>query len=154
MEKSEVKKEAKKTVLIIDDDNDLRTVLKDKLDVSGFDTISAADGEEGLKKALGTHPDVILLDVMMPKMNGRQVLAKLREDAWGKTARVIMLTVLEDMDTVADATDKGTFGYLVKTNQSLDGVVEHVREALKRRMMEDTGGEAIVQTHTDDPEFF
>ena len=123
----------KKKVLIVDDDNDLRTVLKDKLDLSGFDTACAVNGEEGLKKALEIHPDIILLDIMMPKMNGWQTLDKLRQDAWGKNAKVIMLTVLEDLDNVAQAVEKNSVGYLIKTSQSLDGIVFRIKEALLPR---------------------
>jgi len=121
------------TVLIVDDDADLRNVLKDKFDLSGFKTLTAVDGEDGLNKALASHPDMILLDIMMPKMNGWQALDKIRQDPWGKTAKVIMLTVLEDMDNVAQAVEKNSVGYLIKTSQSLDGIVFRVKETLSRK---------------------
>ncbi len=121
------------TVLIVDDDADLRNVLKDKFELSGFKTLTAVDGEDGLKKALANHPDITLLDIMMPKMTGWQALDKLREDAWGKTAKVIMLTVLEDLDNVAQAVEKNSVGYLIKTSQSLDGIVFRVKEALIKK---------------------
>jgi DNA-binding response OmpR family regulator len=120
----------KKKVLVVDDDRDLREVLADKLTASGFEATQAVDGEDGLKKALEIHPDVTLLDVMMPKMNGWQMLDALRKDSWGKGAKVIMLTVLEDMDNVAQAVEKNSAGYLVKTSQSLDGIVFRLKEMM------------------------
>lgn len=120
----------KKKVLVVDDDNNLRTVLTDKLNASGFEAVSASDGQDGLNKALEWRPDVILLDVLMPKLSGLEVLGKLRENEWGKTVKVIMLTVLEDTDAVAQAVDKGTFAYLLKTNKNLNDVVKQVRETL------------------------
>jgi len=120
----------KKKVLVVDDDNNLNTVLVDKLNLSGFDAVGAADGVEGLEKALSMHPDVILLDLMMPKMGGWETLEKLQEDAWGKTARVIILTALENEDYIANGMEKNIKGYLMKTSQSLDDMVKQVEAVL------------------------
>ena len=116
----------KKKVLVVDDDDALNTVLVDKLVFAGFEVQGASNGEEGLKKALEFHPDIILLDVMMPKMNGMEMLKKLREDAWGKTAKVVMLTLLEQMDYMAEATENNVLGYFVKTNHSLNEIVQKI----------------------------
>ena len=121
----------KKKILVIDDDDNLNTVLVDKLNLSGFEASGAVDGEDGLKKALENHPDLILLDVLMPKMDGLTMLKKLRQDPWGKRAKVIMLTVLEQMEHIAKAVENKVFGYFVKTNFSLDEVVKKVEEALR-----------------------
>lgn len=118
----------KKKVLVIDDDNNLRNVLIDKLNITGYEAISAINGEEGLKKAFEFHPDVILLDVLMPIMNGWQVLEKLRMDEWGKRAKVIMLTSLEQMDNIAHALDKGVHAYIVKSNLNLDDVMTQIKD--------------------------
>jgi CheY-like chemotaxis protein len=93
--------------------------------------VGVKNKEEGLETALKNHPDIILLDVVMPYMDGWQMLEKLREDEWGKTAKVIMLSVLENADNAAQAVEKGALGYLIKTNWSLDQVVEQIKEALK-----------------------
>jgi DNA-binding response OmpR family regulator len=122
----------KKLVLVIDDDENLLTVLLDKLIVSGFEATGASDGEGGLKKALDLHPDIILLDVMMPKMNGWDVLENIRKDDWGKNAKVIMLTVLDDLKSVSRGVEKEMSGYLVKTQWSLDDVVKQVKETLQK----------------------
>ena len=121
----------KKKILVVDDDDNLNTVLVDKLNLSGFLAIGATDGEDGLKKALENHPDLILLDVLMPKMDGLGMLKKLREDSWGKKSKVIMLTVLEQSDYIAKAVENDVYGYFVKTNFSLDELVKKIEEALK-----------------------
>ncbi len=120
--------ENKKKVLVVDDDENLRLVLGDKLKISGFEAHEAKNGEEGLKMALEKHPDIILLDVMMPIMNGLDMLKKLREDDWGKNAKVIMLTVLENAESVAQAMKGGSFTYLIKTDVDADTIIKKVRE--------------------------
>lgn len=120
--------ENKKKILVVDDDENLRTVLVDKLTASGFEVVGAVDGEEGLKKALEWHPDAILLDVMMPKMNGWEMLDKLRADAWGKTVRVIMLTAADATPDVAHALKRGIREYLVKTSYNLEDIVKMLSE--------------------------
>jgi DNA-binding response OmpR family regulator len=126
----------KKKVLVVDDDNKLREVLIDALDSTGFQPIGAANGEEGLKKALEEHPDVIMLDVMMPKMDGWQVLDKLREDAWGKTVKVFMLTSLGQMDNVAHAVDKKVFTYVVKSDLNLNNIADIINGVINNPLTE------------------
>jgi len=121
----------KKKVLVVDDDENLRLVLVDKLNISGFDATGAPNGKEGLAKALGWHPNIILLDVLMPIMNGQEMLKKLREDEWGKKAKIIMLTVVEDAGVIAQAVQDGSFAYLIKTDHSIDEIVEKVKGMLK-----------------------
>lgn len=123
---------AKKKVLVIDDDENLTSVLVDKLNFSGFDASFASDGAKGLAKALEIRPDLILLDVKMPNMSGWETLEKLRVDAWGEKVKVIMLTSLDSPETVAHAMEEGSTTFIVKTNYTLDQVVEKVREALRR----------------------
>jgi len=119
-------------VLVIDDDDNINVVLVDKLKASGFDAQGAVDGEDGFKKALEFRPDIILLDVLMPKMNGWQVLEKLKEDEWGKNVKVIMLTVLEDMDNMARALEKGSQAYLLKTDYSLEEIVSYIEKLVRK----------------------
>ena len=123
--------EEKKKVLVVDDDENLRLVLVDKLNLSGFDAVGAANGKEGLDKALEWHPDVILLDILMPILNGWEMLAKLRQDEWGGKAKVVMLTVLEDTASIAQAVEDGSLAYLIKTDESMDDIVEKVKSMLK-----------------------
>src|SRR3989338_5004221 len=126
-----MEKTDKKNVLVVDDDDNLRTVLIDKLNMSGFYAIGASNGEEGLEKALKTHPDVILLDIIMPILNGWEMLKKLREDEWGKGAKVIMLTVIENTEAIARAVEDNSLAYLIKTNESMDDVVEKVKTMIR-----------------------
>lgn len=120
--------ENKKKVLVVDDDESLNTVLVDKLNLSGFEAKGAVDGEDGLKKALDFHPDITLLDLIMPKMGGLDMLKELRKDPWGKDTKVIILTLIEKVDSIAEAVDSNVFGYLVKTNYSLDEIVKKIHK--------------------------
>ena len=120
----------KKKILVIDDDENLTTVLVDKLNFSNFDADFASDGVLGLKKALETKPDLILLDVKMPNMSGWQTLEKLRVDAWGEKVKVVMLTSLDKPESIAHAMEEGTTFFIVKTNYTLDQIVEKVKEVL------------------------
>lgn len=126
--------ETKKTILIVEDEAVLREAMKEKLTNSGFDTHTAEDGEEGLKIALEKHPDLILLDILLPKMDGMTMLKKLREENdWGRNARVILLTNVDNPDMVAEGLKIGfdeSYDYLVKTNWTLDEVVKKVKNKL------------------------
>jgi len=126
-----MEKTNKKKVLVVDDDDNLRLVLVDKLNISGFDAEGASNGKEGLEKALKLHPDVILLDILMPVMDGWETLGRIREDEWGKKVKIIMLTVVEDAEAIAKAVEDGSFTYLLKTDQSMDDIVEKVGAMLK-----------------------
>jgi CheY-like chemotaxis protein len=121
----------KKKILVVDDDDNLRLVLVDKLNISGFEAVGAANGQEGLEKALELHPDIILLDILMPVMNGQEMLRKLREDEWGKKVKVIMLSLVEDAEVIAQAVVDGSLAYLIKTDQSMDEIVEKVAAMIK-----------------------
>jgi DNA-binding response OmpR family regulator len=118
--------ENKKKVLIVDDNQSLNDILIDKLNLSGFDASGVLDGEEGLKKALELHPDVILLDLVMPKMDGLTMLEKLREDSWGNKCKVIVLTLVGEQYHIAKAVEFGVLGYIVKTDNSLEDIVKQI----------------------------
>lgn len=119
----------KKTVLLVEDDTSLRTVLTDKLIDEGFNVIGALDGKDGLDKAIEHHPDVILLDIFMPRMDGITMLTHLREhDPWGKYVKVIVLTNSTDANTISKATGLGAEDFLIKSEWSLDGIVARLKE--------------------------
>jgi len=102
--------EGKKKILVADDQTELRMVLSERLQRAGYDTLTAADGVEALEKAREGRPDLILLDVMMPRMNGFQVLERLKKDEALMDVPVIMLTgKKEDADI-----EKGISGYAEK----------------------------------------
>jgi len=85
------------TVLIIEDDQIILEMYRDKFQVSHFGVITALNGEDGLAAALRHHPDLILLDLAMPKMDGMTVMKNLRQDQWGMNVPVIILTNLNLM---------------------------------------------------------
>jgi len=121
-----------KSILIVEDESALRSVLRDKLMSEGFDVLEAKNGKEGLVLALREHPQAILLDIIMPVMDGMTMLTKLRQDKWGESAKVIILTNLADTEKVAEAIEHGSFEYLVKSNWKLGEVVEKVKESVKK----------------------
>ncbi len=125
-----------KRVLVVDDDDNLRNILLDALKASGFEAQGAVDGEAGLKAALETHPDAIMLDVMMPKMNGWQALEKLRADEWGKKAKVMMLTSLGQMDNIAHAVDEKVFTYIVKSDLNMDNIAQTVNTLIETPLVQ------------------
>lgn len=120
-----------KKILIVEDDATLLLALADSLTQTGFEIIKARDGEEGLTAALCDHPDLILLDIVMPKMDGITMLKRVREDAWGKDVKVIMLTNLSDNEKIAEAIAQRSQDYLVKSDWKIDDVVAMIREKLK-----------------------
>ena len=90
------------------------------------------NGEEGLKAVFQERPDLILLDIVMPKMDGLTMLKELRKDGWGKTAKVIILTNLSDNQKVADAMENDTYEYIVKTDWKISDIIAKVKEKLER----------------------
>lgn len=121
---------AKKTVLVVDDEKDLRDAIATALTYEGFEVVIAADGEEALLRAEEANPDLILLDILMPKKDGIETLSDIRRTAWGKNTPVIIMTVLDDMTKIAEAIEAGANEYLVKTNIALGAVVQKVKKHL------------------------
>ncbi len=118
-------------ILVVEDEPTLVTALVDKFTQEKFIVIAANNGQEGLTMALKEHPDLILLDIVMPVMDGMTMLAELRKDAWGKTVQVILLTNLSDPQKMSDSIAKDVSGYLIKSDWKLQDLVEEV----KRKMM-------------------
>jgi DNA-binding response OmpR family regulator len=119
-----------KTILIVDDEESLVNVLARKFEEEGVNVLTAQNGKVGLEKALAEHPDLILLDIMMPEMDGFDVMRHLQEDEWGKTVPIILLTNSSSIETVAKAVSTGMSEFLVKTDMRLDDVVDRVRHHL------------------------
>lgn len=118
----------KRSVLIVDDEESLTNVLARKFTDEGITAYTAYDGKQGLETALEKRPDVILLDIMMPEMDGFDVMKALQQDPWGKDVPVILLTNSSSLDTVAKAVSSGMSEFLVKTEMKLDQVVDHVKQ--------------------------
>ena len=122
----------KKTVLITEDEPAMLEILADKFTENGITALQARNGEEGLQIALEKHSDLIVADILMPKMSGMEMLKKLREDAWGKTVPVIMLTnVSADSSTIIkEILVYQPAYYFIKSDIKLDNVVEKIKEVL------------------------
>ena len=131
--------ENNKKILVIEeveDDASLRNVLHDKFTNEGFRVLEARDGEEGLATALREKPDIILLDIILPKMDGITMMKKLRESSeWGKHVPIILLTNLSaDEEKINQAiVENEPAYYLVKSNWSMEELIEKVRERLSRK---------------------
>lgn len=97
---------------------------------SGFDVLEAIDGESGLALALSSKPDLILLDITMPKMNGLQMLHTLRKDAWGKDVPVLLLTNADDPTHIVRGVELKSNDYLIKSQTSLETIVKTIRQQL------------------------
>jgi DNA-binding response OmpR family regulator len=122
-----------KIILIIEDEHPLREALVLKLKKERFGVLNAKNGEEGLAMAQKEHPDLILLDIVMPKMDGMTMLKKLRQDSWGRKVPVIILTNLTIAEEIAEALDKGVHDYLVKADWKLEDIVDKIRHTLDRK---------------------
>ena len=120
--------EQNKSVLIVDDEESLVNVLSRKFEDEGITAYTAHNGRDGLNIAFEKHPDIILLDIMMPEMDGLDVMKQLQGDEWGKLVPIILLTNSSSMDTVAEAVSLGTSEFLIKTDIKLDDVVKKVKD--------------------------
>jgi two-component system, OmpR family, alkaline phosphatase synthesis response regulator PhoP len=122
----------KKKVLIVEDEVILLNALMKKFHKEGFLVMGEKNGKLGLDRALKDKPDLILLDIIMPVMDGMTMLAKLRRDGWGKNVPVIMLTNLNSSEDVTEAAKHGAYDYLVKSDWRLEDVIGKVNEALSK----------------------
>ncbi len=123
-----------KRILVVEDEPELQEALSEAMTIAGgFEVITASDGEEAIEKALAEKPDMVFLDIRIPKMDGSQVLEKIREDEpWGKNVPVSILTAQADLSVVSKALEIGgpKTDYLTKTDWSLERLVSHVNERL------------------------
>ena len=117
-------------IVLIEDEEMLANMYEVKFKNEGFDLEKALDGAEGLAKAKAIKPDFILLDIIMPKMDGFSVLKALKEDDTTKDIPVILLTNLGQDEDIQRGKDLGAVGYLVKANLTPSEVVEEVKKKL------------------------
>lgn len=122
-----------KTILIVEDEAPIRKVLGDVLKKQNFAILEAGNGQEGVAKALGKHPDLILLDIRMPIMDGMEALKVIRKDHWGQKVPVIILTNLsaDSEEMVQTMVAERPDFYLIKSDWKMDDVVKKVKEVLK-----------------------
>ncbi len=120
-----------KKVLIVEDHGPIRQALAEKLVHEGMVALEAKDGEEGLATALKEKPDLILLDIIMPRMGGMAMLEELRKDDWGKKVPVIILSNLSPDDKIMrEVVETEPVYYLVKADWKLEDVVAKVKEVI------------------------
>ncbi len=120
--------EKKQKVLMIEDDRFLRKVYRNKLTLAGFEFIEAINGQEGLNKIISEKPDIILLDLILPKINGFDVLIELKRNKEIKDIPVIILSNLNQESDKKRGLSLGAQEYLVKPEVSLSDVVNYVKE--------------------------
>lgn len=126
----------KQKILMIEEDYFLRKIYKNKLTSLGFEFIEAINGEEGLNKLISEKPDLVLLDLILPKKNGFDVLIEIRKNKELKDTLVIILSVLSQKSDMKRGLDFGAQEYLVKSEMSLSDVVDKVKywaEKIKKK---------------------
>lgn len=123
-----------KKILIVDDDKIFSKILKDGLmsETGKYEIVTAVNGEEGLEKAQEWHPDLIVLDMMMPKMSGIDFLKKLKLFNVTPAIPVVISSQLMDVEKISESVELGVKGYIVKSAFSLDNIVKQVENILSK----------------------
>jgi len=117
-------------ILIVEDEKSLSEALKAKLEKEGFDVDVASNGALGLVLAKEKKPNLIILDILMPIMDGLTMLDELKKDEQVKGIPVLVLTNLSDDETMSKALQNNTFDFLVKSDWPLEAIVEKIKEKL------------------------
>ncbi len=120
-----------KKILVIEDELAYLKLLYDQLSKVGYEVFQATDGKKGIATALKEKPDLILLDIRMPVMDGMTMLHELRKDEYGKSAKVVFLTNIEPDDTIIQKVvkDQPTY-YFMKSDIQLSELMEKVNDLL------------------------
>ena len=121
-----------KKILIIEDDKFLRELITQKLFKEGYEVSEAVDGEEGLKKLKEEKPDLVLLDLILPGIDGFEVLARTREESTLSSIPVIILSNLGQKEDVEKGLKMGAVDYLIKAHFTPGEIIEKIKAALKR----------------------
>jgi DNA-binding response OmpR family regulator len=121
----------KKKIAVIEDDLAISQMYLLKFEADGFDAAAAEDGIEGIKLIKSMTPDIVLLDLMMPNMNGVEVLQEMRAEDWGQDVPVMILTNMGKEEAPDELKDLNVLSYIVKAEMTPKQVSERVREALK-----------------------
>lgn len=121
-------------ILIVDDEPDILAVLKVKLEKNGFEVFTASDGVEGMYRAFAVQPDVIILDIMMPRMDGTEVCARLTNSAVTRGIPIIFLSALENKaDEERREKQPGSPRFILAKPFSMSRILERISELLNRR---------------------
>ncbi|MBO6573044.1 MAG: response regulator transcription factor [Balneola sp.] len=122
---------AKQTILVVDDEKDLLDLIEYNLRKEGFNVLKAENGEEGIAMAKEHSPDLVLLDIMMPKMDGLQAVEVMRKDAELKRIPIILLTARSDEKTEVEGLNKGSDDYITKPI-STTKLISRIKAVLRR----------------------
>ncbi len=117
-------------ILVVEDEEVLSKVLEEKLERSGYDVTIAADGDDALVKAKEFAPDLIVLDLMLPKKNGFEVLEVLKSDQEMKSIPVIVVSNLGEDDDIKRSLSLGAADYYVKSEHPINEIIEKIKNAL------------------------
>lgn len=120
-----------RTILLVEDEHAIRRALSIIFQREGFFVLEAKNGEEGLEVALEEHPDIVILDLVMPKMDGLTMVKKIRKDPWGKTLPMIIYSNLSRNEKISEAQELGITDFLSKTDFGLRDVLERVQQHLQ-----------------------
>lgn len=119
-----------KTILVVEDEVALQDALKQSFEGAGYTIVQAFDGEEAATKLTETKPDLVLLDLILPKKHGFDVLKEMKSNDATKHIPVLVLTNLEESEDVMKSIELGARGYLIKANYALKEVLAKVKEVL------------------------
>lgn len=119
-------------IVCAEDDKLISASLVEGFKAAGFETIPAFDGEEAIAKIKESKPDVVLLDIMMPKLDGLGVVWELKANPETASLPVVMLTNLSDPETLSKILEAGITDYLLKSEQTIDEIVAKVKEVMER----------------------
>ena len=122
----------KPKILMIEEDRFLRKIYKNKFSKAGFEFREAISGDEGLNKVYSEKPDLVLLDLMLPKRSGFDVLMELKRDKGTRKIPVIILSNLAQEEDIRRVMSLGANDYLIKTEVSLSDVIDRVKECLTK----------------------
>lgn len=120
------------TVLVIEDSSYLAESLVDMLKMNDYSTLHAHSGKQGVALALEHQPDLILLDIRLPDINGYEVFSHIRTTDWGKQARIMILTASESIENIAKNIDLPIEDIMFKPEWSMQDILEKIKERLDR----------------------
>lgn len=121
-----------KTILVVEDERSLRETVIDILHLKNFQSLEAKNGKDGVRIALLEHPDLILLDLIMPEMDGATALKQIRKDSWGKKVPIIVLTNLSTTNEQAgDLETQKLTQYLIKSDWKLHDIIKKIEQMLE-----------------------
>lgn len=120
-----------KKILIVEDDSDLMEIMSFRIKQAGYQIVQASDGRQGYQTALREHPDLILLDIMMPEVTGLEMLKALRQDGWGSKVHVFMLTSINRSKEMTESMNYNVDKYIIKADIKYDELLASIKQYLQ-----------------------